>query len=283
MIMVGGASDGDTEGGVWIGGDRVAIRVEPRDGTTREIPVPIGTGRWTGLLEHDGVVWAADWIANTIVRTDALTGHQLGTTRTSSPSTLAWADGVWTASGVWGGVTRVNPVNGVAEKKFPGPRSFAVTPDGLWFLDPLTSRILIRADPATGEKTARIPLPLEIGGIGSVAAGPGGTVWVWDSGSGGTSHIATVDPTSGRAHGFVVSSNLIGGIVRVGDRMWGVVGIEAGRPARLQELGMTGPTDRVLVLPEGFDPDTPVVTADSLWIPTEHTGQVFRYPLDALR
>jgi len=275
---------GPAEGGVWIGGDHVAIRVDSATAARREVAIPVAAGRWTGLFEHDGVLWAADWLGNRIVRVETATGRLLPEITTRAPNMPAWAGGgVWVASGN-GALSRIDPEAGVTDLRIePGPRAFIVIGDGLWFVDRFTSRSLVRVDAATGTTTDRIDLPIELGGLGGLLEGPGGVVWAWDSGSGGASHVVTADPASRQVSSFTVPSNLIGGIARIDGRVWAVEGPEDGHPGQLQELTSAGPTGHVLALPPDFDPDWGLIAGDSFWLPTEATGQVFRFPLDALQ
>lgn len=275
-ISLGAATDG-----VWIGGEGVAIEAAG-DGTTRSVWLGIPTGSWSSVLEHDGTVWGSDNPGGRLTRADATTGRELPSVFLAHPGAMAWADDLWVANGEDGGLYRIDPSSGTKELVVPLATSFTTDGETVWYLDPASPGALRGFDAATRFERDPIALPPGDPPLGPMTIGPGGTVWlrVWD---GTNTRVVVADPATGATSTFTVPADLIGGIVRVGDRMWGVEGRSIDRPARLEELAPDGPTGRVQPLPDGFDPDSPVVSGDSLWLPSEPAGQVFRFPLDALR
>ena len=184
---------------------RVLLKVDPE---TRQVLSIVDEPAFGGTLEIGaGAVWLAGSDEDSVVRVDPETEAVLTTRIGSRPNEI-----VATENGVWvtvaddtqsGRVVRLDPETGevIAEIETPGiARSVAVDTEtgDVWTvsLDQTQGSIeaensqLVRIDPSTDEISERFEVE---GGVVSVAAAEGGTVWV-NTGPGRERALAKVNP-----------------------------------------------------------------------------------------
>ena len=270
--------------GVWVTGDKVAIHVDPATLETTRVVVPLTGENFTGVVAGSGSLWAADYDGNRVLRIDPSTGEVVAEVAVLSPVSMAWQNGLWVLHNDRMrtlGLARIDAATNAVALDIPSATAYALVPGSLWYLETASRDAwAVEADPATGQVRSRIPIP--IGVAGSIAVDTSGNVYAFRSGS-MRSQIAVIGAATHEvSETFVVPHDFIGGIVPVGDSVWGAVGPGADGRSRLVEIGPAGPTGREEDLAPGLDPDTPVVAFGSLWIPFDGHAALYRYPADAL-
>lgn len=267
---------------LWATGDGAVARIDPVTNEVTMLPVPIAAAGFTGILERDGMLWAADYHGNRVLRVDLASGEVAGEIRTATPDSLRWAEGIWALTGRAGGLVRIDPETDSIDLRFPTATSYAVAAGSLWYLETADREATaVEIDPATGIERSRVSLPYAA--AGSLAVDTHGNVYAWRSGTATASRVTVVDgATHAVMPAYSLPHDLIGGLVQIGDTMWGVAGPQADGRSRLAELSAAGPTGREADLALGLDPDGPVVAFGSVWIPWDGRAGVYRYTAEPL-
>jgi hypothetical protein len=267
--------------GIWATGNGIAQHVDAVTGEVTTVPVPQITPYFTGVIMGDGSLWAADYNGNRVLRLDPATGAVIDTVEIQRPMGFTWRDGPWVGGGQGRGLSHIDPSTNRVDRSFPTATGAALGDHSLWYTESdRVSGTAVEIDLATGKELSRVPIPRTTAG-GIVLDGEG-NAYAWRSGSEHSELVVIDGSTHAVSATHVLLHDLIGGVVRIGDSIWGVVGPGAdGRP-RLIEIGPNGPTGREEALPPEVDPDSAVVAFGSIWIPSESDSTFYRFPTDAL-
>jgi virginiamycin B lyase len=179
-------------------------RLEPADGTVREIPLGEGSAPHGVIVGPDGAPWVTDGGLNAIVRVDPRTlavrryplpaagGFANLNTATFDRRGILWFTG---QSGIYG---RLDPRTGALRVfRAPagaGPYGITTTPGGAVWYASLAGSYIARIDPRTG-KTAVVRPPTRDQGARRIWSDSRGRLWVseWNAG-----RVARYDPATKR-------------------------------------------------------------------------------------
>jgi hypothetical protein len=270
---------GRSDDALWATVPYGVVRIDPQTGALTHYDVEGGSPDLTGVLEHDGRIYVADYHAG-IRAIDAATGTQTGLIPADKAGGLQWQDGLWVGTADRG-VVRIDPATGMDTLSFPDAIAYALSPTALWYLATTANGyVAVEADPASGVERRRVPIPFEV--AATITIDPAGNPWLYRRGLTMTS-VATIDAASGSVTTpFTLPYDAIGGIGPIADSMWALPAAHTPYGSHLVELSPSGPTGRVEPTLEGLDPDGAIVAFDSVWIPWEGPGTLNRFPVGAL-
>jgi hypothetical protein len=126
----------------------------------------------------------------------------------------------------------------------------------------------------TGKEERHVPIPDRAGC--SFLLDVQSREWTWCTPNDHLTTVAVIDPESGNVSSFETSISYIGGLIDFGGETWALTSAGPDAPAGLIKLGPDGPTSVVVGL-AGVDPDWTVMTGDSLWIPSDGDGKLYRF------
>ena len=260
--------------GVWIGGERRLLRLDPGfrsfersiklDSTE---PYPTGFSGPNLVAVGYGSVWVgSDY--GTIARVDPQTRAVDTVSLGNAPSGVATgAGGVWVTDDVDNTVTRIDPAGGNAVTATTpvglGPSAVATGAGAVWVANTQDDTVA-RIDPRTAVVTDTIPVGRRPTGI---AAGKG-AVWVANSLSGTVSRIdpeereveATIE-TGEAPQSLTVAHGMVWVSVQARAAPRGPRNTDSERVARVYQLQDDGPTDPALT----FDLQLPSATCARLY------------------
>jgi hypothetical protein len=269
---------------VWTSGDGQAWRIDPATNVATPVPIDIGGSNWAGLVLADGDLWALDFRLGRILRMDPSTGELVATIDTPRPILpTVVPGGLWVAHELGSGISHVDVARNRIDKDITP--AFGLGPGGtsIWFTRDTSmsaGRDAVEADAATGTELRDLPIP---DGVGcSFFQDARLLEWTWCANP-TASRVASIDLASGRVSSFAVDRSYVGGLIDAGGATWALVGSAPGVPASIVQLAPDGPTGVEAALPEGVDPDWSVMADGSLWIPSDSSGRVYRFSLEALR
>jgi hypothetical protein len=266
---------------VWATAEGGVVRIDPTTGAASTLALPDATTQLTGVLEHDGAVWIADYGANRVSRVDPATGAVTGEVEAAKAGGLAWEHGVWASASGVDEIVRIDPASAAVDLRLEDAISYAVVPGALWYLTgSVDAPFAVEIDPATGAERRRIAVPFEA--AESIGIDEAGNPWAWRRRA-ARSTVVALDADGGTAgEPFDLPYDVIGGIVPAGGSMWALPNPSKADGSRIVQLSPTGPTGRVEPLQDGLDPDGPTIGFGSLWIPWDSHGALYRYPVNAL-
>ncbi len=271
---------GRSDDALWATVDDGVLRIDPDTGATTRYEVQGGSPDLTGVVEHDGTIYVADYHAG-IRAIDAATGAETGLIPAVEAGGLQWQDGLWALTSDRG-VVRIDPSTGRDALSFPDAISYSLSPAALWYVAATPNgHVAVEADPATGAERRRIPIPREV--AAAIAVDEQGNPWVYRRGRTVT-NVATIDAATGSVTTpFELPYDTIGGILPIAGSTWALPAVDSPQGSQLVELSPTGPTGRVAPTVKGLDPDGAIVAFDSVWIPWEGAGTLNRFPVEGLR
>ena len=193
--------------------------------------------------------------------------------------------GIWLAAEGTGTLSRIDPATGAIDLVLDpsGPRRWpSVIDDRVWYggsVDGVPWAMAL--DASTGKEVGRVELPKWTGCY--FMPGTGGLVWTIGGCNGAVRNgIAVIDPETSTAWSVESPKAFLGSMAVVGGATWLVLAPIADDPGRLVEYDRTGPTGRVIDLPPDVDPDGLLVAFGSVWIRSDASGKVYRFPLEGL-